>query len=323
MVTGATGFIGSALVKALTASGEEVQVLSRPQSISRVPAEDGVRIFEGDLDSSSSLDLAMRGCTGVYHLAACTGVWYRDVGRHNHINVEGTRRVLYAAKRAGVESVVVCSTAGVTGPSLNQVPLQEDAPSQEDGFTQYEGSKILMEKMIQQFPSEGMRIVVVRPTRLYGPGPLSKSNTVTRMLVNYLKGRWHVLPGTGNHYGNYTYVHDVVKGHILAMRHGRHKECYHLGGEDMTYRQLFQRAGAVYGKQHTLYPLPYPLMLGASALLKGVAFLSNTEPAISPGWVKRYHHHWMVSSQKAVEELGYQSTPFEVGVEKIIEHYAL
>jgi nucleoside-diphosphate-sugar epimerase len=323
MMTGATGLIGSVLALALAESGEDVHVLCRPGSVPRVPVHSGIRIFAGDLESSSSLDEAMRGCRGVYHLAACTGVWYRDVGRHNRINVEGTRRVLYAAKRAGVEAVVVTSTASVTGPSPSLVPLGEETTFPADGFTQYEASKILMEKMITGFPSGGMRIIVVRPSRLFGPGPLHKSNSVTRMLVHYLQGRWRILPGWGNYIGNYAYINDVVRGHIAAMEKGRHGSRYHLGGENMTYRDLFRRAGRVHGRQHFLFPLPVWLMLGVSSLMKATAFFIGNEPLITPGWIRKYVHHWSISSSLAERDLGYVITPYEKAVEELIGYYGI
>jgi len=323
MITGATGFIGSRLALALAGRGEDVHVLSRPGSLSKVPVHERIKIFVGDIESSSSLDEAIRGCSGVYHMAACTGVWYRDVGRHSRINVEGTRRVLYAARRAGVGAVVVTSTASVTGPSPTLEPLNEERPFPADGFTQYEASKILMERMISVFPSEGMRIVVVRPSRLFGPGPLYKSNSVTRMLVDYLKGEWRVLPGRGLQMGNYTYIDDVVKGHISALERGQHGARYHLGGENMSYLELFRRAGEVYGRQHRLFPLPIPLLLGVSSLMKGAAFVSGSEPLISPGWIRKYTRHWAVSSALAEQDLGYTITPYEQAVEAIIGHYGL
>jgi nucleoside-diphosphate-sugar epimerase len=323
MITGGTGFIGSSLALALASSGEDVHLLCRPGSVSRVPKHAGIRIFTGELYSSAALDLAMKGCNGVYHLAACTGVWYRDPGYHIRINREGTQAVLHAAVRAGVASVVITSTAGVTGPSQGLVPLTEQTPYPSHCFTQYEESKVMTEKMVRVFPSNGMRIVIVRPTRLYGPGTLERSNSVTRMLVDYLSGRWHLLPGTGRKMGNYAYISDVVKGHLLAMERGEHLARYHLGGEDMSYLDLFHRAGTVFGKQHRLWPMPYHLMLAASGVLKGGAFLTGREPAITPGWVKRYNRDWLISSRLAVEELGYTITPYEQGVQDIIKHYGL
>ncbi len=323
LITGATGLIGSRLAVKLAEAGEEVRVLARPSAISRIPVHRGIRSFIGDIADPGSIENAMQGCTGVYHLAAFTGVWHSDPLYYHAINVEGTRKVLATARDTGVKSVVVTSTAGVLGPSANDQLMDEFSPPPPQFFTCYEESKAAMETMVQGFPSGVMRIVLVNPTRLYGPAPLTKPNSVTRMIVEYLQGRWRWLPGDGLGVGNYAFVDDVVDGHILAMEKGWHKARYILGGENLSYLDLFKQAGLVYGIRHRLYPVPVPLMLGAAGIMKGIAVASGKEPLITPGWVRKYRHSWRLTAALAEEKLGYRITPYAEGVKKIIDYFGL
>lgn len=323
LVTGATGFIGSALTQKIAESGEEVRAWVRTGSEQRLPSHPLVTPVAGSLENAGALGHAMKGCSGVFHLAAFTGVWHRDPGFYHRINVEGTRNVLVAAREAGVKCTVVTSTAGVFPPSESGKIVDEKAPYPLQCNTWYEESKVAMEQMIAGFPSGGMRIVIVNPTRLYGPGPLGKSNSVTRMLVQYFRGRWHWLPGNGQGIGNYAFIDDVVEGHLGAMEHGWHKARYILGGWNISYADLFRRAGEVHGRQQVLLPMPLPLMLSASAAMKGLAMVTGIEPLITPGWIRKYNHSWQLSSRLAVQKLGYTITPYETAVGRIIEYYHL
>ncbi|HRZ42230.1 MAG TPA: NAD-dependent epimerase/dehydratase family protein [Bacteroidales bacterium] len=323
LITGATGLIGSKLAGRLAESGEEVRAWVRPGSEQRLPDHPQVIPVVGNLSDAGALQQAMKGCEGVFHLAAFTGVWHRDPGFYFRINVDGTRNVLLAAREAGVKCLVITSTAGVFPPSVNGEIIDETTPCAVSCPTWYEESKVAMEQMIHGFPAGGMRIVIVNPTRLYGPGPLGKSNSVTRMLVQYLRGKWHWLPGNGQGVGNYAFIDDVVEGHVAAMAHGWHKARYILGGWNLSYSDLFRRAGEVCGRQSALIPLPLPLMMAASAGMKGMAQLTGREPLITPGWVRKYSHSWYLSPELATKKLGYTVTPFEQGISRIIEYYRI
>lgn len=322
LITGATGFIGSQLAHYLADNGTTVHALCRSARKAEIFNHPNIHVFIGDVDDFSSLWFAMKGCTSVYHLAAYTGVWHHDKDYYRQVNVEGTNALLDRAVKCGVQSVVVTSTAGVLGPSEG-IPVDETTPFSGTPFTGYETSKIQMEQMISMYPAGDMKVVIVNPSRLYGPGPLSKSNSVTLMLVRYLQGKWHLLPGSGNRIGNYAWIDDVVEGHILAMAHGRHGHRYILGGENLSYLDLFRAVDRITGVHHTLYSFPLPLMLAASGIMKQYAEISGKQPLITPGWVRKYNHDWELSVEKAQQELGYRVTPFEDGIRTIIQHYQL
>ncbi|MFO7723490.1 MAG: SDR family oxidoreductase [Bacteroidales bacterium] len=322
LVTGATGLIGGKLALHLADQGVKVHALCRSAAKAAGLSHPNITIFHGTIEDERALTLAMEGCEQVYHLAAYTGVWRRDSGYYTRINVDATHRVLQLATAAGVRRVVITSTAGVLGPSGNGT-IDEESQAPASYFTYYEESKARMEEMICAFPKGPIEIVIVNPSRLYGPGPLNKSNSVTKLLVQYLRGKWHFLPGNGNGRGNYAFLEDVVQGHILAMEKGIDRQRYILGGENLSYKELFQRAGKVAGCTRTMIPFPNSLMLTTAALTKIFATLTGTPPLITPGWVRKYYHDWNLSCRKAERELGYRITPFEEGVEKIIKTFDL
>lgn len=311
LITGANGLIGQRLVFRLAGSGVAVRAMVRTPVAAAGFIHPGISAVLGSMDNPASLRNALEGVSQVYHLAAFTGVWHRDPDQWDRVNVTGTQRLLIMARESGVERVVVTSTAGVLGPSLNGLPVDESSPPPTKYFTAYESSKRKMEEMIARFDAGGMVIVIVNPTRLFGAGPMSKSNSVTRMLKQYRDGTWKFLPGNGHGVGNYVWIDDVVEGHLLAMAGGRHGERYILGGENLSYIELFRRSDPVLGVSHRLIPVPLGLMLGAAGFMKGIATFTGREPTITPGWIRKYHHHWLVSSQKACKELNYRMTPFE------------
>ena len=323
LITGATGLIGSRLAIHLADSGQEVHALYRSEAKAEMLKHPKIRLFKGSVEDVESIRAAVAGCSQVYHLAAFTGVWHRDRGHYRKINVESTVRLLDEAARAGIEAVVVTSTAGVLGPSPGVMATDELSEKRSGFFTYYEESKWIMEEMARDYQGEGMRIVIVNPTRLYGPGILNASNSVTKLIVQFISGKWRFLPGSGNTTGNYAYLEDVVRGHMLAMKTGKHGERYVLGGENMSYRELFLRAGGVAGCRYRLFRIPLPLMISAAWLMKQWAELTGRAPMITPGWVRKYSRNWSVTSEKAVKELGYEITPYEEGVKQIIKHFGL
>lgn len=323
MITGATGMIGSRIALRLAASGITVNALCRSESkAAKMLKHPNIRIITGAMDDPEVLSVALQGCDSVFHLAAYARAWHRDSQHYFRINVDGTALLIQQAAKAGVQRMVVTSTAGVLGPS-ESMPIDETSPKSSGFFTWYEESKYKMEELVRGLPDGGMRVVIVNPSRLYGAAPIQESNSVTRLIVQYLKGKWRMLPGNGLSYGNYAFLDDVVEGHILALEKGRHRERYILGGGNMSYLELFRRAGAIKGVKYRLFPFPLSLMISFAGTLKGIGAVTGSQPMITPGWIRKYHHHWNLSNKKAQEELGYTITPYEEGVKKIIEYFNL
>jgi farnesol dehydrogenase len=215
---------------------------------------------------------------------------------------------------------VFTSTAGVISPSQNGQPSDEYTPRWVDYFTDYERSKALAEKeLLKLCQSNSLELVIVNPTRVYGPGLLSDSNGVTRMVKMYLEGRFRLLPGDGTSIGNYVYIDDVVEGHLAAMEKGTPGERYILGGENASFRQFFDILTQVSGKQLRLFNVPVGVMKFAARLMELRADLTGRAPLLTPPWVNKYLYHWELSSKKAAEELGYAPLPLAEGLRRTVE----
>ncbi len=318
-VSGATGFIGARLVKRLADEGAVVHALYRTESkAAQIRELPGVVLFKGDLLDRPSLRASMEGCETAYHTAAFAKAWTRDPEMIFRLNVDGALNVVEAARECGVKRVVVTSTAGILGPSANE-PVHESTPAPQSFFTLYEESKHRMEQKLLSQAGEHPGIVIVNPTRVFGPGLLSESNSMTVMIDRYMKGRWRLLPGDGRSLGNYVFVEDVVTGHILAMEKGRAGERYVLGGENVTYRQLFGHIREASGVDKKLLPVPYPLMITVAVVMQLFARVTGIPPLIVPGLIRKYNHNWIVSSEKANRELGYQPASLRQGIGQTVE----
>lgn len=317
-VSGATGFIGIQLVKRLAAAGHTVHALYRSQSKADLIRIPGVRLFRGDILEKESLDPAMADCEEAYHTAAFAGVWSRERELVYRLNVDGSLNVLECAGRMGVRRVVLTSTAGILGPSTGEA-VHEDSPDPDFFFTDYEASKFQLEQKLLGRHEGGPEVVIVNPTRVYGPGYLSESNGVTRMIQQYMEGGWRFIPGNGKSSGNYVHVEDVVSGHLLAMEKGLPGERYILGGENITYLQLFDFVREASGVRKTLYKIPLPFMLSAAWIMVLILKFTGRPPLIVPNLVRKFNHSWIVSSGKAIRELGYDPMDARTGIRQTVQ----
>lgn len=324
LVTGATGFLGRQLAIRLANMGYKVHAMYRSESKLRGMEHRNIIPFRGSLEDADSIERAMKGCKQVYHVAAFADVWHRDPGFFYEQNVGGTEHVLSAARQCGVEKLVFTSTAGVLGPS-NGTTNTEKKQFKGPHLTHYDRSKSRAEDIVREFAAEGLPSVIVNPTRIFGPGFIGKSNAITMMIDRYLKGKWRLIPGNGKSIGNYVYVEDVVDCHILAMEKGRSGERYIAGGENLSYNEFFASLKKESGKNHKLIKLPAGMMIIAAGCMQMLALVlamisrEQWTPPIVPSFVKRYNHDWIVSSEKALNELGYKPVNFNTGLKRTIE----
>ena len=312
-VSGATGFIGIQLVKRLVEEGHVVHALYRSESKADLIRQPGVKLFKGDILDSSSLEDALEGCEEAYHTAAFAGVWTKDPALVFRLNVEGALQVMEIAGRKGVRRMVVTSTAGILGPSEIEA-VDESSPAPSSFFTDYEASKFQLEQQLLGRTATDPEVVLVNPTRVYGPGYLSESNGVTRMIKQYVEGSWRLIPGNGRSSGNYVYVEDVVTGHMLAMKKGMPGERYVLGGENISYNQLFELVRQASGVRKKLFKIPLRVMLVAARLMKALSRVTGRPPLIVPNLVRKFNHNWIVSSNKAADNLGYHPMNAREGI---------
>jgi len=317
-VSGATGFIGIQLVKRLADDGHTVHALFRSNSKAELIQHQNVKLFKGDILDKVSLEQALAGCDEAYHTAAFAGVWAKDPEMIFRLNVDGALNVIEAAGKHGVRRVVLTSTAGILGASEKEA-VHESSPAPKSFFTDYEASKFQLEQKLLGRTDTDPEVVVVNPTRVYGPGYLSESNGVTKMIKHYVEGKWRLILGDGISSGNYVYVEDVVSGHLLAMQKGRPGERYVLGGENISYNQLFEFVREASGVRYRLFKIPFWIMLAAAGVMKGISRISGRPPLIIPDLVRKFNHNWLVSSQKARDDLGYQALDVSTGILQTVQ----
>ncbi len=315
-VTGATGAIGAHLVKSLSDRGNTVHILVRSLAKAKELSFKGVVPFVGDITNKRSIDQAIEGCTQVYHLAACAKVWAKNTGHFYKVNVQGTENVLQSALEHKIDKVVVTSTAGVLGPSINSV-ITEKKIRDVDFLNEYEGSKSMAESKIKDFVNvHGLNVVIVSPSRVYGPLVFGSPSSTTLMIDKYVNGSWRIYPGKGIELGNYVYIEDVISGHLLAMDKGQKGQVYLLGGENYDYKTFYKVLSEVSGVKRKMVSIPYwfQMILARLLWLRAETFLIN--PLFTPKWVRKGFYDWELSSEKSVRELGVSITPLKDGLIK-------
>jgi nucleoside-diphosphate-sugar epimerase len=319
LVTGATGFIGRNLCLHLAEQGYNVVALCRNTAHPYLISHKNITPVKGDILDRESLTKAMKRCGQVYHTAALAKMWCKNKNDYYNINVVGTRNVLELAGESGVNKVVYTSTCGVWGPTIKH-PMNENDP-RIDGFAiDYERTKYLAEIEARIYSAKGLNIVTVNPSRVYGEGPITDSNTVGKMISGYLKGKWRIIPGKGTQISNYAYLDDVVKGHIAAMEQGKAGNRYILGGEDISFNTFFSTLQSITGKTYGMVKLPQRVIEAYSRFELLKTTLTGLPPVFLPEFAKRLKKDQKYSSQKAISQLNYSITPFEEGMAKTINH---
>ncbi len=317
-VTGSTGFIGKHLVRTLANKGFIVHALYRSENKIADIHHPNIHFFKGDITNTSSLKKAMKGCEYVFHLAAHAKVWSKQKKAFELINYQGTINVLEAALENQVKKVIFTSTVRVFGPSSGNQPVNESSIRNIPYFSEYERTKGQADKLIINKYATKIPVCIVCPTRVFGPGELSESNSVTRLIDLYIRGKFRFLPGNGRSVGNYVYVEDVINGMMLAFEKGRPGERYILGGTNISYREFFLIISGLTSKNYRMIKLPVFVIVGIAGIMKLMAIVFRIPPIITPGWARNYLCNWSVSSKKAIKELGYKPQPIEEGLSRTI-----
>jgi nucleoside-diphosphate-sugar epimerase len=317
-ITGGTGFIGNRLADRLISENHDVVMLIRDKGKAANFTNGKVTFTEGNLLDVDSLKRGMKGCDWVFHMAAFTKPWSKDPSMAYNTNVTGTINIFEAALECKVGKVVFTSTGGTMSYSRDGNPVGESTNTDPDYHTVYEMTKAEAERIAVAYCQKGLYVVIVNPTRVYGPGKLSKSNSMTKIIKLYISGLWRIIPGNGKSVGNYVYIDDVVEGHILAARSGRSGERYILGGENLTFRELFGIIGEAAGKKRRVFPISLTFIKIFIRLGTLITKVTGMPPLITRDWLDKYMNDWIMSSNKAIEEINYKITPFTEGVTETI-----
>ncbi|MDN3550744.1 NAD-dependent epimerase/dehydratase family protein [Mucilaginibacter aquaedulcis] len=319
LVTGATGFIGRRLTLSLATAGYEVKALCRDTNHPYLIKHQNIEPVLGNILYPQGLKRVMAGCSQVYHMAALAKMWCRNPDAYHETNVIGTRNVLEAAKQTDINRIVYTSTCGVWGPTIKH-PMTENDPRICGFPIAYERTKYLAELEVQNFVRQGLDVVIVNPSRVYGEGPVTDSNTVAKMVFGYLKGTWRFIPGNGEQVANYAFLDDVVAGHIAAMNKGLTGERYILGGHDISFNDFFKTLQQVTGIQQSMIKVPLKVIEFYSMLQWLKTRLTGLPPVFLPEFAQRLHFDQKYSSNKAVNQLNYTITPFADGLRKTVDH---
>ena len=318
LVTGATGFLGSAVARALIARGEQVRLLVRPTSDRRNLAALEAEAVEGDLSDGASLAGALRGCRALYHVAADYRLWSQHPAALYRTNVEGTERLLRFAADAGVTRIVYTSSVATLGRALDGGPADETTPvALADMAGHYKRSKFQAEQRVDALVRDhSLPAVIVNPSTVIGPGDWRPTPT-GRVIEDAVRGRIPAYVDTGL---NLVHVDDVAAGHLLAFDRGKIGERYILGGDDMTLREILSEIARLAGRRPPRLRLPRRLVLPVAYAAEAWARLrgGSDEPLITVEGLRSAKTRMYFSSARAERELGYRARPARVALEESV-----
>ena len=308
LVTGATGFVGSAIIRQLIKSGHRVRVLIRSISNHRNVENLPVEIVVGDLTDRTSLEKALKGCTSLFHVAADYRLWVPEPEDMYENNVRGTENIMQEAMNAGVQKIVYTSSVATLMPNANRTPANEDCSAcLEDMIGHYKRSKFLAEAAVLELVEErGLPAVIVNPSAPAGPRDVKPTPT-GRVIADAVSGRIPAYVKTGL---NVVHVDDVAKGHLLALTRGKIGERYILGGHDMTLKEILLEIALITGRKPPRVCIPHKVVLPLACLSEAWArFAGQGEPRVTLDGVKMAKKYMFFSSKKAEQELGYNPRP--------------
>ncbi|MGH8321637.1 MAG: hopanoid-associated sugar epimerase [Gammaproteobacteria bacterium] len=319
LVTGAGGFVGSAVARCLLESGYKVRALLRPTS--RVDNLRGldVEIVNGDLLDPASLRSALQGCRGLFHVAADYRLWARHPREIYANNVRGTRNILIAAAQQDVGRIVYTSSVATLGLNADATPADEETPvGFGDMIGDYKRSKFMAEHLVRRFVERrGQDIVIVNPSAPVGPRDIKPTPT-GRMILDAARGKMPAYVDTGL---NIVHVDDVAAGLVLAYERGRSGRRYILGGENLSLRQILTEVARIAGRRPPRVRLPWNLLLPVAGLVEAWARLSGRAPAITLAGVRLAKKKMYFSHQRADDELGYQARPAQAAFSDAVQWF--
>lgn len=320
LVTGATGFVGSAVARLLLQRGHEVRVLTRPGNDRRNLEGLDVEIAEGDLNDRKSLDRAAKGCGALFHVAADYRLWAPKPQEMIDTNVQGSRNIVLAAAEAGVKRMVYTSSVAVLAKLPDGTPADEETPvTLKDMIGAYKTSKYLAEEEVRKIIAEHkLDCVIVNPSTPIGPRDIKPTPT-GRVVVMAASGKMPAFVDTGL---NVAHVDDVAEGHLLAYDKGRAGERYILGGENLTLREIIVIIAGVVGRKPTKIALPHDLILPFAHMAEFWANrVSKKEPFTTVDGLNQSRKKMFFKHDKAARDLGYKARPATEALRDAVEWF--
>lgn len=318
LVTGAAGFIGSNVVRELTDKGVEVRAMVLPgEDVRNLEGLQAERV-EGNVLDPASIDRALAGCDTLFHLAAIYSLWCPDNRIFYDVNVQGSRNVLWSAKRADVEKIVYTSSIAALGVKAGMLSADEETEFNQFGkCNHYVLTKYLSEREALTFAREGMPIVIVNPCFPYGEGDVAP--TPTGKIILDVANRVQFMTYEGGI--NVVDVKDVARGHVLAAERGRIGEKYILGNRNVTMKELFELVAEISGVDVRIIKMPLPLSLLYGWMWKKLADWTGTQPTTTHQEIAYSNQYLFYDVAKAQRELGLEPTPLEQSLERAIDWF--
>ena len=319
LITGATGFLGSAVLRLLIDEGYDVRVLVRKNADMRNIEEYDVKIIKGDLQNTESLKSAVYSCEQVFHVAADYRLWVPDPENMYKTNIDGTRNLILAATDAGVEKIVYTSSVATIGTNNDGTPADEMTPSSlENMIGVYKRSKFLAEQAVKDLVNEkSCPVTIVNPAAPVGPCDIKPTPT-GKIILDTIRNRMPAYVKTGL---NIVHVDDVAQGHLLAMEKGEIGERYILGGDNMTLESIISYACNSENIKPPKIRLPHNLILPVAWIMESISKITGNEPLVTIDGVRMSKKIMYFSSKKAKTKLGYHSRPATEGLKDAIEWF--
>ena len=304
LVTGGTGYLGRAIVRALAAAGHTLVVFARTASRSGLPGQ----LVDGDIRDADAVDRAAAGCDAISHSAALVSIWRRRPQDFDDVNVGGLQNVVSAAQRHRVSRILYTSSFLALPPRDVGHPIAAN---------DYQRTKVLADRVADEAVRDGAPIVRVYPGVIYGPGALTEGNLVGRLIADHLH---HRLPGVigPEHPWSYAYVDDVATGHRAALERGELGGRYVLGGPNAALYDVFAVVRALTGRSRPRR-IPFPIADALAIAEETRVRLFGGLPLVTRGAVEIFRHDWSLDSRASEAALGYTITPLEDGIRRTVE----
>ena len=319
-VTGATGFLGSHVARALASEGAKLRLLVRATSNTSNIQDLNADVVTGDLRQPDSISNAIAGCDAVFHVAADYRLWVRDPEEMYRANVEGTRAILHAAASNGVRRVVYTSSVATMGFTSNGTLADENSPVSLDNMIgPYKRSKFMAEQVAIEAAHAGQDVVIVNPTTPVGERDIKPTPT-GRIVVDFLKKKFPAYVDTGL---NLVDARECARGHIAAFERGKPGERYILGGENLTLKQILDKLAAITGLPSPNIRVPYFMALATGVVDEVVTGrIRGREPRATIDAVRMGKKKMFVTSAKAERELGWKKVPVDDALRRAVEWFS-
>jgi NAD+-dependent farnesol dehydrogenase len=303
LVTGGTGFLGRAVVRALAAGGHDLVVFARGATASALPGT----LVDGDVRDLAALTRAATGCDAMLHAAALVSIWRRRRADFDDVNVGGLKNAIAAAEAARIERVLYTSSFLALPPADGTDQLE---------LNDYQRTKVAADRLSERYVAEGRPLIRLYPGVVYGPGALTEGNLLGRLIGDHLARKLPGLIGRERRW-SYAYIEDVAGGHVAALARGRVGARYVLGGENASQQRVFEIVQQITGRRPPR-SMPFAAALLAGALEEARVSVFGGTPLVTRGAVEIFRHDWSLDSSLAQREIGYAMTPLAEGVQRTI-----